>query len=55
MFFYYNRNGLMDNLYVNLDVLFMDIIDEREKIFLNFGIVLNIEYKIEVGNVIMCN
>lgn len=55
MFFYYNRNGFINNLYVNLDVLFMDIIDEREKIFLNFGIVLNIEYKIEVGNVIMCN
>lgn len=29
----------------------MDIVDEREKISLNPGIVLNIEHKTEVGNV----
>lgn len=33
----------------------MDIIDEREKISLNPGIVLNIEHKKEVGNVISCD
>uniref|UniRef100_K1RZC1 Latrophilin-2 n=1 Tax=Magallana gigas TaxID=29159 RepID=K1RZC1_MAGGI len=40
-------NGSRDTSYVNSDVLSMDIIDEREKISLNPGIVLNIEHKTE--------
>lgn len=40
-------NRSTDNSYVNSDVLSMDIIDEREKITLNPGIVLNIEHKTE--------
>lgn len=40
---------------MNSDVLSMDIIDEREKISLNPGIVLNIEHKTEVGKVFTCD